>query len=50
MCLANRVQHSSVAIERCSSLVKLIRLFVVCGGVLVFVFLRETLGFFSTSW
>lgn len=47
--LANRLQHASVAIEFCNYLVKLIRLFFICGKVLVFgVFLPETLGgFFS---
>lgn len=45
--LANRLQHASVAIEFCNYLVKLIRLFFICGEVLVFgVFLPETLGGF----
>uniref|UniRef100_A0A8C0BGY4 Kinesin family member 13A n=1 Tax=Buteo japonicus TaxID=224669 RepID=A0A8C0BGY4_9AVES len=33
--LANRLQHASVAIEFCNYLVKLIRLFFICGEVLV---------------
>lgn len=48
MSLANRLQHASDAIEFCNSLVILIRLFFICGGVLVFVFFPETMFWFCS--